>query len=194
MKSTLYFREKGPICYEAELFSDEEELTSLIQMLLSSDLNWYWASERQYEAIGGYKNWNLPKSRHLALLTSETSELFCKDFLEEDVDMRRRSIGIYGVRLDQAISTRSDLRSEMKEFLSERNSIVHCVVIQINDMRSQYIFVPGEPNNSLQKLLNKWGLGKETADEVCKYARLRMSQLEFMNDSFVDVGFDEGDS
>jgi len=196
MKSTLYIREKGPICYEAELFEygNESELDTLIKAFLSSDLRWYWASDRQFEETEEYKEWNLPKVRYFSELTNKTANLLYQDFLEEDTDLRRRTIELYGLEGGQIVSSKGHLKHEMTEFLVDRNSILHGVVIQINDTETQYTFVPQTPSKEMQELLDKWALKKESAQNVRKYQHLHLAQLENMADGLIDGAFDNSES
>jgi len=193
MKSTLYFKEKGPICYEAELFENGNsfELDALIESLLSSALNWYWASDRQFEAIEEFKEWSLPQTRYLTQLTNETSKSLHQDFLEEDTDMRRRTVELYGIEFGQTISTKADLSREVTEFLAEGDSVIHCVVVQINDTDPQYIFVPLKPSKQIRGLLDRWELSKETAQAVREYKHLYLAQLESMAKGLIEAAFDE---
>lgn len=189
MNSALYFREKGPVCYEATLFQDDEELSSLIQGLLASGLNWYWTSVRPYDAIDEFRHWNLPEKRYFALLTTENSDQLRQDFQEECEDDCRRSIDLFGVNSEKSIGTEVDLERSIKEFLSGDDSTLECCICQIIDERRQYSFIPQVPSDNLQRLLDKWQLNKESAKKIRKYKHLYLAQLESMADGIVTMAF-----
>jgi hypothetical protein len=190
MGLNFYFREGGPVCYETSLFENENELDYFIQTFLASDLSWYWISEREWEAAEEYKLWNLPKIRGLTLLNKETESTLYQDFLEEDIDMRRRTVIIFGIEKNQEILSGNDLKNKIYGFLKNENVAVKCVINQINDMKSQYTFVPGNPIDEMQNLLNKWGLKRNSVTITYKYKQLHLARLEdVIKSGIVEMAF-----
>jgi len=185
---TLYSRDTGPICYEVELFGDNDGLTDFVQALLSSGLDWYWASVRQYEPIEEYKTWNLPTWRSSTRLTRETSDLLYQDFLEEDIDDTKRAVDLIGVEVGRELPTNeSEFRKAIDDFLSEQNLAIKVIINRICDTRPLYIFAPQEPVPELANLLNRWSLRKDTVNRRRGYRGLHLAKLEDMKDGIAKL-------
>jgi len=188
MNFDLYFREDGPICYETQLLTHERDASSMAKDFLSSNLNWYWMSSRNEDAIKEDKVWNLPKIRPITLLTPENEQLLVRDLLEEDKDCCYGWIFLIAIDKAQTIKTNDELKNSLKVFLEEKSPI-RCVINRIEVMDPHYIFVPHNPSSEMQKLLNSWGLYKGSERKTYKYKRLRLAKLECMIDGVVSNAF-----
>lgn len=189
MERNLYEREAGSQCFETPLFDDRVSLSHFVDSLKNASLCWYWCSERQYEPEAEFADWNLPKSRSLTLLSSDTRELLVRDLSEEDIDMRRRSVTLIGVAEGTSFRSATSLEAEIQAFLSGENSTIEIVVDQINDMKTHYVFFPRNPSDAVRGLLLNWGLLGERPTSSYPYSRLRTAQLETGVDRLVDMAF-----
>jgi hypothetical protein len=190
MNSTLYFRENAPSCFEASLFEDETGLDGLLQSLFSNGLDWYWLSSREYDPAEEFNAWNLPERRRLTLLTGETRPILRQDLLEEDIDLNRRSVTIFGIEPDRKILSAADFREKLKDFLTHENASVKCVINQICDTKPQYIFAANHPGDKMERLLKIWGLDNNSAARR-KYRQLHLAKLEEMFEPIVGTAFPE---
>jgi len=195
VRPTLYHRDTGPICYEAELFQDAEGLTEFIQTLLSGGLEWYWTSARQYEPLEEYKSWNLPDWRSSTYLTRDTSNLLHQDFLEEDVDYTKRGVELIGVNTGTSLSiNKTEFEKVIEDFLNDRNSAIKVIINRICDTRPLYVFVPQKPVPELTDLLNRWNLRKDNVEHQRRYRALHLAKLEDMKEGIIHLFVNTDDS
>src|SRR4051794_15664642 len=82
--TTVYQRDSGPICYEANVLWETRRPEEFVSELLSSQLRWFWSSARTMPSSDSSST--LPDERQLVLLNEENCHDLLGDFIEQDID------------------------------------------------------------------------------------------------------------
>ena len=176
MSMTAYLRDRGPICYEKQIFDiDKESLLEFTERLLASGLTWHWESQPAHKEYGGVK-------RAATMLTSNVVPDFIDDLLEEDADGYGRAIALFGLDPDRESTVFDEAaRQEMlAEFTQSEEGPIHAVIIRIEDIRDQYIYVRHRPIEPVGDLLASWEITSSTKMHTRHYEKLRGARLEVL--------------
>ena len=158
-ESILYWRDKGNIAYQTRLF-ELSEIEQLVDQLLSSNLDWYWESERNKEPDEESLELQLPKWRLLTSLDKITASVFLSDLKEHDIDTDGRYILMIGL----IPGTSTDLikgenrQCAIDEFRQQEAGPIKMMIYRGCDFRKEFIFVSHDPIQPVLQLLNQWGL------------------------------------
>jgi hypothetical protein len=153
-KTTLYFREEGPISYELPIFYDRRLNIERFAELISSGMDWYWWSYQPRPLNDQPIVKDLPKWRPPTRLTAENISVLVDDFRERNVDGYGRFIGLIGTSPDRqlVISTEADVRTALSKFVQDTGSSSQIVITHIDDSAAEHIFVPQHPADSVKRV------------------------------------------
>jgi hypothetical protein len=144
----LIWRKSGPITYLAQIIANPLRQQDFAEVLLTSDLSWYWS----------YDN------KNLTFLTEESAVLLL------DV-IRAHAFGaFYGFDKDTAavITEPARLDAALKAFSVYEQGPLHIAIVHYGDLVHDYIFIPHNHVLEVRKLLSLWGLSKEYTRRVSK--------------------------
>ena len=171
MRVTAFLRERGVICYTAPVFDLASTRYELAEQLLSSDLDWYWESQRREMAAPGFERLGLPSARPLTLLTPATEQSLAHDYEERDVDGYGRTISLFGFDMGTytTMPEPEDLLRYLADFAGREEGPIRLVIMQECDVPNDYFFFPHTPTESVERLLDTWGLTREMVDHTYAY-------------------------
>jgi hypothetical protein len=177
----LYWRDNGPICYEARFFDSERGLRQWASDLLGSSLKWYWASSLRTQNLGERRE--RFGERPLTRLTSSSLGLFLQDFLYRDENGWGRHIAVFGASVWPEETTGSisglsaAIKKEVKRFIEGLPEAPQAVVV-MDGIGPDQIFVRQPMTADVMVLLDKWQLREEERIEKVPYHRLGVSRIE----------------
>jgi hypothetical protein len=162
-----YLRENGPIAYAADVFDrDARERASA---MLATDLAWYWKTVGKR---GVAREWTRLTTWSLAALLADMNVA-----LDAGVEPRLVLVAIDG---DDAPTGVSDtlVAGWMRAFNSGADHPLHVVVTRPGlGQRGDLLFVAQQPPESVRRLLQSWGIDRDTAQRRA-YAKLQAHSLE----------------
>ncbi len=177
MTIALYYREKGPICYDVPLWDRADKIPV---ELLSTGLTWYWSSALNQAPKDKEGGNDLSRKRNLTLLTPETAALLQNDFKEIDVDDNGRHITLIATDPGESPPTRKKLEIDFKRFLANEGPPIRCATFQHGDCPGAHVFVPHDLVHSVEAVLTLWGVSPSTITERAPYKALNLAKLESM--------------
>ncbi len=189
MKSTLYLRTHGCVCYEGDFLAVRKVLDELPDRLLSLDAAWLWASSRIRPLPQGSTS-SLPASRTLTQLLMGNAHDFVADFLERDVDGYGRSAMLLGIDAGFLPGSRdqNDLESALRDFALNASGPIYLILLQPGDA-AEFVFVSAVPSNVAAKALQSLGVSQATPETTRQYRELRGLQLENVINRIVAIAF-----
>ena len=176
-KLTLYERDLGPVCYEAQIVKSPETLNHLLQCLMSVNLDWFWESQRERELDKGSAGPRLPEHRELTKLHSSNQDELLDDFQEVDVDGNSRFITIFGVEKNK-LTEAVEINSPLQRFVSSESGPVQVILIQVSDSMSQLVYVPHQPVETVDQLQRCFGLLPQLIQHRKPYSHLYLAKIE----------------
>jgi hypothetical protein len=176
MATTLYYREKGPICYDIILWDRADTIPA---ELLSTGLTWFWSSALNEEPKDSDGVDDSSRKRDLTLLTPETAALLQNDFKQSDVDDNGRYISLIGTDPGETPLTSKKLELDFERFLASEGPPLRCAIFQDGDCPGAYVFVPHSLVPSMEALFTLWGVFASTIKRT-SYKRLNLARLESM--------------
>jgi hypothetical protein len=180
----VYYRDRGPICYEASVFFNPAPRAGLPRELLSSKLDWCWESERRCHPgdvpDDTYDDPDLPRIRPLTPLTVANEAEFFRDLRERNADQYARFIALFGV--DPSTTTTLldavGFRAALESYTKREDGPIRIVVIQLSDSNWEHVYLPHQPIPAMRELLGTWGLDLARAHPKLPYRRLSAARLE----------------
>jgi hypothetical protein len=172
----LFWREQGPIAYEADPPDDTPEgYRRFADQLLGSDLGWCWRSQ--------------PGST--TLLSEHTCERLVEE-LDEVIDREeghRRHIDLFATDreaaprlLDPAVQV-----AEVRQFCCQEAGALRMIWVRITDQATPIVFVPHHSVPACQRLVEMW---VRPGARNRPYHRLGTARLEAMWE--LDEGGEDG--
>ena len=182
MKITKYSRSNGCEAFAMNLFGEPDRLRDL----LSSELDWYWASARP-RPVEDPQFSSRPAEVRMTPVNAQSIDILIDDFRERDVDGYGRTIDLLGCDLNADIRSPQALEFALKTFAALEHGPLRIVVIQVGDS-PEYIFVPHHPVESVATLLDGWGI-TSGALATKPYARLHTVKLELLIPGSLKLAF-----
>ena len=141
METTLYAREHGPQCFEAEIIFQYESAETFVEQLRKCRLTWYWQSVREEgrSAVPGQPV--LPRYRSLTLLTDQNWHDLVLDIdekveiplvenrtlmtvgIEVEPYVEYRNLMLFGLDAELAAPVEASLDEAMQRFLQDLGSL-----------------------------------------------------------------------
>lgn len=186
MDLTVYLRDQGAICYEAQLFNpaDKRSVARFIQQLLPTSVGWIWESLRTGPVGINSEVRDLPPKRSLTVFDSNNANSLIDDILEENDEGYGRFVAIFGVDSNarDLLLDINRLRVALQDFSKGEEGPIRIAVIRICDMREQYTFVPRNPIGPIKQLLMAWGIAALENAKTRNYKKLYLARLESIYD------------
>lgn len=192
MKSTLYLRKEGCVCYEGDFLATNKAMQELPRQFLSLDAVWWWASSR-IRPLAKNASSTLPQNRLLTQLGSDNSGALTAELLERDVDGYGRSLFLFGIDVIhlQDMPSQNTLASWLRNFALHGSGPVHLVLLQPGDAK-ELVFVPAVPSDVARQGLDRLGVDELAPEETRKYNELRGMQLESLIHKIIAMAFGNG--
>lgn len=153
----LYTRPQGAVCYAVYLLGHRVPLERFPDQLLTSELGWYWESQR--DRLGKPEFGFLPDRTSLTRLTEQTKPRLLQELSEVDVDDYGRSFVFYGCSFNKGMGLGlKEKQWAVEQFLQEGSGVISLMIVMIGDDEKTYLYVPREPIESVRKLLANWGI------------------------------------
>lgn len=186
MKATLYARDHGPQCFEAEIISQYESAEAFVEQLRLCRLTWYWHSVREEGQVVLPGMPVLPRYRPLTLLTDQNWHDLVLDINEEldtyigDDDPppgEHRNLMLFGLYTDLAAPVEVSLDEAGKRFLQDLGPL-EIVIDRVQDLSYEFLFFRHHISPEVRCLLDAWGLDPQHVPKVRPYKKLGPTQLE----------------
>lgn len=186
LQTTLYAREQGPQCFEAEILFQCESAETFVDQLRECRLTWYWQSVREEGQVVLPGLPVLPRYRPLTLLTDQNWHDLVLDTNEEvetyigDDDPppgEHRNLMLFGLGAELASPAEASLEEANRLFLQDLGPL-EVLFHRVQDLPYEYLFFRHEISHEVHCLLDKWRLDPENVPKVKPYKKLRLSQAE----------------
>jgi hypothetical protein len=177
--TVLYFRERGPICYKADVFFQKADFNShLSEQLFSVQLDWCWESVQSIRPTEQHYG-NNPTERPLTQLTPGNTDLLVRDIRERDLNGYGRYIALFGVNKGDARSLLDEngFRVALETFCVQESGQIKIAIVQVGDLPEDLLFTPHALSPDVSTLLNIWGIVGDVPKRL-DYRRLRLYMLE----------------
>src|SRR5690348_15210114 len=115
---TLYTRDSGVTCYEADLVVSFGSVAEFLHRLVVPGISWHWTSERYRDVSPTSRFVALPEKRPWTSLTEETIVSLAENFAERALDGYGRFIAMVGCarESERDIATAAQLRQVLLRF------------------------------------------------------------------------------
>ena len=175
----LYDRPTGVICLESDVFYHAQDITLLLNAMLSCGLEWHWRSSRRFPSQAAFAAWNLPACRDYTRLNEGSLPLLRMELLERDQNDDQRSLDVLGADGDLSPTLRDAEATEqlLAAFVREEPPL-RLVLLQLGDTGTCHLFLPHRPTATVTALLGAWSIDLVRVDKRWQYRRLRIACLE----------------
>jgi hypothetical protein len=195
LETTLYARDQGPQCFEAEIIFQYESGEAFAEQVRESRLTWYWQSEREEgrSAVPGQPE--LPRFRPLTRLTDQNWHDLVLD-IDEAVEIPHienrtlmsvgrdfepylecRNLMLFGLDAELAAPVEASLDEATQRFLQDLGPL-EILLDRSQDETYERLYFRHEISPEVRCLLEAWRLDPEHSPKVRPYKKLRMCQLE----------------
>lgn len=194
MKTTLYVRDQGPQCFEAEILFQQESAEAFVEQLRKCRFTWYWQSVRADGKSVDPLQPELPRYRPLTLLTDQNWHDLVLD-LDEQVGIFQiqnrslmtvgfdeafeewRNLMLFGLDAELAAPIEASLDEAMQRFLQDLGPL-EVLFDRAPRGTCERLFFRHRMSPEVRCLLEAWHLDPEHAPKVKPYKKLRGYQLE----------------
>ena len=195
MKSTLYARDQGPQCFEAEIIFQYESAEAFVEQLRLCRLTWYWQSEREEGRVAVPGQPELPRFRPLSRLTDQNRHDLVLD-LDEAVEVplienrtlmsvgrdfepyvECRNLMLFGLDTELVAPVKASLDEAMQRFLQDLGPL-EILFDRSQDETYERLHFRHQMSPEVRCLLEACRLDPANAPKVRPYKKLRMCQLE----------------
>jgi hypothetical protein len=195
LKATLYARDQGPQCFEAEILFQHESAEAFVEQLRKCRLTWYWQSVREEGQAVPPGQPELPRYRPLTLLTAQNWNDLVLDIdekvgiwysgnptlatvgLEIESISEWRNLMLFGVDGELAAPVEASLDEAAQRFLQDLGPL-EIVLDRVQDLPYEFLFFRHQISREVRCLLDAWRLDPENTPKVKPYKKLRVSQAE----------------
>lgn len=195
METTLYARDQGPQCFEAEILFQHESAEAFVEQLRKCRLTWYWHSVREegHSAISGQPV--LPRYRPLTLLTDQNCQDLVLDLDEvvDILDIENRTLATVGIDFEPYVEHRNlmlfgldgelpapvevSLDEATQRFLQDLGPL-EVLFDRSQDEPYERLYFRHQISPEVRCLLEASHLDPEHPPKVRAYKKLRICQLE----------------
>jgi len=195
LETTLYARDHGPQCFEAEIIFQHESAEAFVKQLLDCGLTWYWHSVREEGQSVHPGQPELPRYRPLTLLTDQTWHDLVLD-IDEKVgiwDMGNRTLAtvgleiepysecrnlmLFGLGAELAAPVEASLEEATRRFLQDLGPL-EILLHRVQDLPYEFLFFRRHISPEVRCLLDAWRLDPELPPKVRPYKKLGSAKLE----------------
>jgi hypothetical protein len=189
LDTTLYARDQGPQCFEAEIILQQESEEAFVDQLRKCRLTWYWHSVREEGRPVAPGQPELPRCRPLTLLTDQNWHDLVLDIKEEVGDYQGvdayevvgiyeyRNLMLFGLGAELPAPVEASLGEATQRFLQDLGPL-EIVFERIQDLTYEFLYFRHQISPEVRCLLDAWQLDPEHAPKVRPYKKLRVAQLE----------------
>jgi hypothetical protein len=176
LETTLYARDQGPKCFEAEIFSQHESAEAFVEQLRECGLTWYWHSVREEGQPAAPEQPELPRYRPLTPLTDQNWHDLVLDIDEKvgiwhmgnrtlaTVDIEPyaecRNLMLFGLDAEFAAPVEASLDEAAHRFLQDIGPL-EIVFNRVQDLTYEFLFFRHEISPEVRCLLDAWRLDPE---------------------------------
>lgn len=197
LETTLYARDQGPQCFEAEILFQHESAEAFVEQLRKCRLTWYWHSVREegQPVVPGQPE--LPRYRPLTLLTDQNWHDLVLDIDEKvgishegnrtlasvGIDFapysEHRNLMLFGLDTELAAPLEATLDEAAQRFLQDLGPL-QIVIDRIQDEPYEFLYFRHQISPEVRCLLDAWRLDPKHAAKVRPYKKLAEPlRLEF---------------
>jgi hypothetical protein len=142
------------------LFRRRVSPAEFAHQLLSSNLDWYWYSERLQPDADVPDSSDLPDIRPWTQLRADNVGLLTAEIQVWGKSDEGRNVVILGV--DPSAVTmpvdEAQIRAALRSFATREEGPVRIVLIQIGDQPQEFLFIPRKSVGPVNSLLETWGI------------------------------------
>jgi hypothetical protein len=181
LEATLYARDQGPQCFEAEIIFQGESAEAFAEQLRKCPLKWYWHSVREEGRLAVPGQPALPRYRPLTLLTDQNWHDLVLD-IKEEIDIapgycEYRNLMLFGLNADLAALVEASLGEATQRFLQDIGPL-EIVFSRIQDLTYEFLFFRHQISPEVRCLLDAWQLDPKHPPKVRPYEKLQSAQAE----------------
>lgn len=180
MAATAYVRDRGVICIEASVFSNDAATVDAVQKLCASELAWLWESERSGRQAKAHVCWNLPAQRAMTRLDASASSDLVRDLAERNEKGYGRFVALFGADQESVVEILSDDRSflaALGDYTFRETGPIRAAIVQVGDSPSDHIYLPHQPVGAVLRILESVRVPQD-AEHVRRYEALHAIALE----------------
>jgi hypothetical protein len=195
LETTLYARDQGPQCFEAEIILQYDSAEEFVEQLRECRLTWYWQSVREEGQPPFPEQPELPRYRPITLLTDRNRHDLVLDIDEKVgiVHMENRTLAtvgldiepwsecrnlmLFGLGAELAAPVELSLDEAGKRFLQDLGPL-EIVFHRIQDLTYEFLFFRHHISPDVHCLLDAWQLDPEHPPKTRPYKKLGSAQLE----------------
>jgi hypothetical protein len=195
LETTLYARDLGPQCFEAEILFQRESAEAFVEQVRQSGLTWYWQSEREEGRSPVPGQPELPRYRPLTRLTDQNWYDLVLDIdetvaiplvenrtlmsvgIEVEPYVECRNLILLGLDAELAAPTETNLGEATRRFLQDLGPL-EILLDRAQDETYERLYFRHQISPEACSLLDTWQLDPEHTTNVRPYKKLRARQLE----------------
>lgn len=195
LETTLYARDQGPQCFEAEIIFQHESAEAFVEQLRKCRLAWYWQSVREEGQHVPPEQPELPRYRPLTLLTAQNWHDLVLDIdekvgiwysgnrtlasvgLEIEPYSEHRNLMLFGLDAELAAPVQASLDVAAQRFLQDLGPL-EILLNRIQDETYEFLYFRHNISPEVHCLLDAWSLDPQHVPKVRPYKKLGPTQLE----------------